>query len=166
MKKIKNKGFMLMETLVVSTFVVTTLTILFVQFQRINRNFDITFTYNTVNGLYATNNIHNFIKPDVPKIVEELDKSSVPYLDITSCPTYITSQEYCKALMTSLKVKKVLFTKEDITDLKENIKENTEIDQKLKDFIKYISDAKNDNYRLIVEFTDATYATLKLENEV
>ena len=51
MKKKNNKGFMLVETLIVATFLVTTLLFIYVQFNNITRTYDTSFRYNTVNGL-------------------------------------------------------------------------------------------------------------------
>ena len=58
----KNKmGFMLVETLIVSTLVSTILVVLFVQFNNIVKNFSKDFHYNNVSELYATQNIKKFI---------------------------------------------------------------------------------------------------------
>ena len=62
MKKIDNRGFMLTETLIVATFLVTTLLFLYIQFNNVTKTYDTSFKYNTVNGLYAVNNIINYIK--------------------------------------------------------------------------------------------------------
>ena len=57
-----NKGFILVETLLVSVFILTTLVFLFVQFRSIKKGFDDIFKYNTVTGMYAACNFSTYIK--------------------------------------------------------------------------------------------------------
>ena len=54
MKK-NEKGFVLLETLIVTTFVVSTLIFLYTQFSNIKTSYDASFRYNTVEGLYDAN---------------------------------------------------------------------------------------------------------------
>ena len=60
MKK-RNKGFMLIETLVVSTFIISTLIYLYVQFTNLKKSYDISFRYDTIPGLYSAKEIDKFI---------------------------------------------------------------------------------------------------------
>lgn len=60
MKKNKN-GFVLFETLVVASFVLGALIFLFAQFSNIKKNYEITFRYNTVPGLYNLKVLSNYI---------------------------------------------------------------------------------------------------------
>ncbi len=62
--KFNKKGFMLVETLVVTTLVSTILVTLYVQFSNIINNFNRTFKYNSSDNLYAVYNIENFIRND------------------------------------------------------------------------------------------------------
>ena len=50
----------MIEILVVSTFIISVFIYLFVQFRSINHSYQISFKYNTANGLYAVNNIKIF----------------------------------------------------------------------------------------------------------
>jgi len=61
MKKRNNLGFMLTETLIVSTFVTAALLYMFINFRLIYQNYNRTFSYNTVNSLYAVNQIEKYI---------------------------------------------------------------------------------------------------------
>lgn len=160
MKKIDNRGFMLTETLIVATFLVTTLLFLYIQFNNVTKTYDTSFKYNTVNGLYAVNNIINYIKSDG---IDTLKTSvnNVDYIDITECPdTYFTEQNYCNILIDTLKIKTVLFTKENLTTLKNN---RTALDQTMIDFVKFINYEEVEGYRLIIEFNDNTFASLKIK---
>ena len=61
MKK-NNKGFMLAEVFIVSSFVLGVLVYMFIQTNSIMRNFNRSFSYNTVSGLYITNEVAKYIK--------------------------------------------------------------------------------------------------------
>ena len=162
MKKMNNKGFMLSETLIVATFLVTTLLFIYVQFNKITKNYDTSFKYNTVNGLYATNNIINYIKKDgISNLKKELSQEGIEYVDMTSCSTdYFSEVNYCSVLIDNLNIKTVIFTNENLTKLKNT---ETSLDQTIIDFINYINFKQVDGYRVIIEFNDKSLASLKIK---
>lgn len=156
MKKINNKGFMLVETLVCATFIVGILTFIYVQFTNINQSYENSFKYNTVNDLYLTNQARIYIEQNG---VENLKNALInkDYIDITACPSeYLQEYDYCKQLMSDLNIKQIIFTK---ADLKNKLSED--ISANLFDFIKKVNLIK-EGYVLYVEFNDNTYATLKV----
>lgn len=160
MKKMNNRGFMLTETLIVATFLVTTLLFIYLQFNNVVKTYDTSFEYNTVNGLYAVNNIANYINSDGIDALKNAISSS-EYVNITSCSDiYFTETNYCQTLLENLKVKTVLFTKEDLTGLKNS---STDLDQTMIDFINYINYEKIEAYRIVAEFSDGTFASLRVE---
>lgn len=55
------KGFMLLETLVVSTFILGILIFLFIQLSTIKRAYDTSFRYNTITGLYHAKEFSKFL---------------------------------------------------------------------------------------------------------
>lgn len=165
MKKSNNKGFMLVETLIVSTFITGTLVFLFIQFRTINQGYDISFRYNTVNGMYAANNIKEYLLENGADAVgPAVDNASKQYIDITECTDlYLTENAYCLSLVTELNIKKVLVTNNDLSTLLPLLKNDASIDEELKDFIRYIAyDKGATNYRLIVQFNDNTFATVTI----
>ena len=62
MKKNRNKGFMLIETLLVSTFVLGAMTYIIMQFSALKRSYDNSFKYNTVVGLYGIQSLDEYAK--------------------------------------------------------------------------------------------------------
>ena len=61
MKKNNNKGFMLLETMIVSAFIITTLTFLYVQFSNLKKSYEESFKYDSIPELYKAkekNTIH------------------------------------------------------------------------------------------------------------
>lgn len=164
MKKSNKKGFVLAETIAVSTVVMTSLVIIYTQFVSINNSYNRSFKYNNVNNLYLVENVRNYITDgNLNKLVNALEESNSSYIDITSCPNnYFLEYIYCQTLFNYAGIKTILFTKEDLTDLKNNLT-NTNFNETMKEFITRISTSDEDNYRLIVEFTDDTFATLKIK---
>ena len=61
MIKNNNKGFVITEVLILSTVILGVLTLMYVQFKSVNRSYQYSFKYDTVEGLYLANNIVNYI---------------------------------------------------------------------------------------------------------
>ena len=162
MKKYDKKGFIFAETIVISTIIMASLVIIYSQFVSINNNYNRSFQYNNVNNLYLVQNIRNYISKDgLEELIEKLE--NVEYIDITSCSNeYFTEYIYCETLFKYSDVKTILFTREDLTNLK-NIISTSNYNETFKNFIKYINYTQEGNYRLIVEFNNETYATLKVK---
>lgn len=156
MKKYNNRGYMLVETLVATTVIVTTLLLLYVQFVNITNNYEEGFSYNSVNNMYAVSNIQKYILEDgYERLVTGLETNE--YIDITSCPaTYFTDRDYCLSLFSGLKVKQVLFTNEMVGNISFNVNDA------FKKFIKKIVYDDAEEYRILAEFEDATFGTMLL----
>ena len=65
MKKLNSSGFMLAETLIVTTFVAGILIFLFIQFTNLGKAYDDSYIYNTTEGLYALEDIKKYINTDL-----------------------------------------------------------------------------------------------------
>lgn len=161
MKKMNNKGFMLTEVLIVATFLVTTLLFIYIQFNNITRTYENSFKYNTVNGLYNAKNISNYISNDgIENLKTGLSQDDIEFINITDCSsTYFTETEYCSILMNASNVKTILFTNENLETLRNA---TTDLEQTLTDFINYINYEGTNEYRIIIEFNDNTFASLKI----
>ena len=159
MKKNNKKGFILAETIAVSVIIMTSLVIVYTQFVTLNNNYKSSFKYDNVNNLYLVNNLRDFIKNDgLDRLIQLVDNRE--YVDITSCPNYIFDEYlYCRLLIDNSNIKTVLFTKEDISELKNSI-DDTDYSQEMKNYVKKINNSTENSQRLIVEFNDETYATL------
>lgn len=152
------KGFMLAETLVVASFISVTLLFLFVQFRTVIKNFNESSKYNTVNALYVTNEIKNYLKEnDFQAITIELENSSKGYVDISSCTSvFFSDPVYCQELMRKANVNKVIYI---------SGKNPTIGSEFSKDFTRFMErniDDKEDIYYLFSEFQDGSYAVLKM----
>ncbi len=160
MRKLDKKGFMLTETLIVSTMLIAVLVILYVQFKNVTRSFYESFTYNTVGSSYNLYNAKLYIEQsNYSMIAEKLKNSS--YVDLTNCPgTYFTNTDYCETLFNKLGIKKLIMTNENLYDLTKN----NDFDSKFDDFLNNINYENKDGYHLVSSFNDGTYASIKVLN--
>ena len=61
MKK-NNKGFTILETLITSTLIISTLVFLYVQFSNLKKNYQESFEFNTVRGIHKAKELAKFYK--------------------------------------------------------------------------------------------------------
>ena len=169
MKKKNESGFMLVETLIVSTVILGTLVFLFVQFQTVNKSYSDSFQYNTVPDLYLANQIREYLNENnLDDIISYLQESDKDYLELTTCPEdLIKYPRYCNAFLKQWGVKTLLFTKARTDSLYNSLLVTRELDENLIQFIGKIKDKNSaDNlYRIIVFYEDKTFATLTISEE-
>ena len=156
MKKNSTKGFMLAETLVVTTFVAGILIYLFIQFTNLSQNYNDAYSYNTVEGLYSVRNIRDFIIKDVAALtsIDTIIENN-GYAEITNCDQF-TEKNYCLKLFELENIKEIFITNSNFDkDLFSTSNEG------FKKFIKKIKSQDNNKYRILVEFNDSTYTTIR-----
>ena len=135
MKKNSN-GFTILETLITSTLVISTLVFLYVQFNNLERNYDDSFRFNTVNGIHKA---------------KELSKYSISICLNESNDVYDILNIQNSYLMSDLKKSEIDFSKIQDT-----------CDEGCKRFIKRIKTDTND-IRLVVKYNDGTYASVLIK---
>jgi len=161
MKKNQKNGFMLIETLLVSTFVLGVLTYLFVQFSALKRNYDDNFKYNTVPALYGIKNMNQYITRYNGYNTLISNINSLGYTEFSCAQIKGTT---CTELVRNIKAKNIYLVKDNV--FKNNI--NTDIiifsnNDELYHFAKKINFKEEENsYHLIVEYTDNTYAEIAI----
>lgn len=149
MKK-NNKGFLLAEVFIVSSFVLGVLVYMFIQINSIMKNYNRSFSYDTIQGLYTANEIMNYLK---------MRDSN---LESNSCNNYQIinlNDEFGENIKKKANIKTIIIG--NTIYMKENIANDTSVTPKTKDYIKYINE-KN-NCILLLEFNDETYASLNTE---
>lgn len=130
MKKNDQKGFMLVETLVVTTFIAGVFIFLFIQFSNLNKSYKFSFKYDTVEGKYALEDVLDYLKNET-RFTSKIDlyMSSNEYIDITECSNDLfINVSYCKKLLSLENINKVIisnngFKPQEESQLSENIKE-------------------------------------------
>lgn len=156
MRKINNDGFMLAETLVVTSFVAGVLIFLFIQFTNISKNYEDNYTYNTVDSLYALEDIKDYLLEDsIAFSTIETELNNKDYINITNCSIF-ENNDYCLKLFEIENVDQVIVSKNNFN---KNNFENNDID--FLTFVKKISVKGNEKFRLIASFKNSTYATLR-----
>lgn len=160
MKKMNNKGFMLTETLIVSILLIIVLMTIYVQFKNVNGKVKNSFTYNTVSSLYNLYNVKLYLEQEkFSVIVAQLDE--LDYIDLSDCSEiYFDRKTYCSNILNSAGISKLIATRENLYSLIEE----APFDAKLNNFISSIDYETIDGYRLIAEYVDGTYASLKFLN--
>ncbi len=158
MKK-NNKGFTLVETLIVSAFVIGTLTYLFIQINNSITNYDIAFKYDAVNDVYNTNVIKNYIADN--GYIDLKNKMNNGYLDITDY--VIGNISYYELIKKNTNSKRILFVNENMIEIKKNLN-NTDFSEELK---RYISRYDNNTtlttgYIIIIEYNNDHIASLRI----
>ena len=114
MKKDSNKGFVLVETLIVTTFVAGVLIYLFIQFSNLSQNYEDSYKYNTVENLYSLRNIRDFILKDKIGFINNLEQvTSYGIVDITDCKNF-TETEYCLKLLELENIKQIFITNNNL----------------------------------------------------
>ncbi len=158
MKK-NSKGFTLVETLIVSAFVIGTLTYLFIQINNSITNYDIAFKYDAVNDVYNTNVIKNYIADN--GYIDLKNKMNNGYLDITDY--VIGNISYYELIKKNTNSKRILFVNENMIEIKKNLN-NTDFSEELK---RYISRYDNNTtlttgYIIIIEYNNDHIASLRI----
>ncbi len=169
MKK-NNKGFLMVETVVVSTFVMFVLIVLYIQFNALLVNYNKSYTYNTSNNIYNLSAIRDYLIENQGEgdtaLNHYLSSSKTPYIIIYSAETCnqsisLSNVSFCAELAHAGKFKTILYTNSDVSELKKYINENDNkvIKQKFKNFIAKINNIEYKN-RLIAEYEDNTFGTI------
>ena len=164
MKK-NSKGFMLIDTLIVSITVSAILIYLYFQFANVNDSYSKSFKYNNVEGLYAGADIKENILYSGKSAIYTATNANA-FVDLSDCSaTYYNNTDYCQLLYSTLDVKKVLITKSNLSSIKNAMKQTTNInsyDETLRELINKSPDT-SDGYQLFVEFNDGQCSVVWLK---
>lgn len=155
MKKTE-KGFVLAETLVVTTFVAGILIYLFIQFTNLNQKYKESFIYNTVEGLYALEDFKDYIEID--ETAFNYIKNSISnlyFIDISDCEIF-TNTSYCYDLLEYENIDKIIITNNKIES-----NAITGYSNNFTTFIKKIGSQGKEKYRIIASFKNNTFATVR-----
>ena len=170
MKKNNSLGFMLIETLLVSTFVLGVLTYLYMQFSALKRSYNDNFKYDTIPALYGIKNLHQYILNNGGYInimtddVKKLEPYKTDGYIEFSC-AHLDSATTCDSFIDGLEIQKIYLVNDNI--FKEKISTELSIlnsDDELYHFVKKINFDTEDenNYHLIVKYNDNTFSTINV----
>ena len=163
MKKINNRGFLLVETLVVATFCITVLVMLFLQFRTLIVNYNNSYKYNTVEGIYKLNTIKKYLNQNVN--TDGLTLNSHKYMVIgsnNSCDSSFTN--FCDDLVSNGNYKTLIFTNDDAGFLTAGNINSSDLSSGMKNFLKKLN--PSDKNRLVAEFKDGTFASIYFSSKM
>lgn len=174
MKKSKNslnnKGFMLLETLIVSTVILGTLVFLYVQFVNVKSSYEVSFKYNTVPGIFMANEIGNLIAESsaITKLPTVTNATNNYYysLDDQAASSFFTSTvetNMYKKMKSTINADYVLIVSDNLANFKDHLSggNGTVSEIFTPQFKKFILNLETDNtnkYRLIIQFSDPNNA--------
>lgn len=176
MKKLNNKGFVLAETIVVAVFVMTILTIIYVNFYPLIGEYEKREFYDDIDSKYDTYWFKRMIqsKEMLNESNWNLIKSNVVNYGYHQFGCNILNSDYvqlCNSYKNIIKAEKIYITRYNLDYsplltspvipankyFKKVVPNSTAFDQAFKDYILYLPDYKypsdtNGNYRVIIEF--------------
>ena len=163
------KGFLLAEALIVSTFVLTILIILFIQFSNLTNNYKNSYSHNNVEALYDLSSVATYLKNNKYDLSDQLTTEQPFVLVYSNGKCNMEAglvDTFCDEFMSEMGAKTIIYTYSDINPIQYyvNNNQNNYIGQKLREFISKI-DAKEvqNKGRLFAEFTNGTFSTLAFE---
>ena len=137
----------------------------------VKTNYDISFRYNTIPGLYQTKEITNYFNNYGHSTLSTiLDNSNNGYLNISASTSYFeinSNITLYKNLVNEIKAKTILFVNDDLSILKQYITNTSDdisgvIDEELKRYILRLTTDATNKYRIIIEFQNNTFASVMI----
>lgn len=150
MQKMNNKGFLLAESLITATFVLTVLIYLFSQFKNLMVEYKKNYQYNNVQDIYNLGSISKYINHNVISLTKE---------ELYNGDTSFSEYYFLDEMVTKMNIDYIIYTDSDLE--KVNM---SGYSQDLQDFIEKISRNKIvGKGRLIAKFKNGNFATIVTE---
>ena len=154
MKKMNNKGFALVETLIVSAFVMGIFSLMFTNFYPMIGEYEKRENYDDIDSVYKTYYLKNKIEQCFCHTPNNVINNVFPQSYITSL---VKNKDDChdslNAMANKFKVNKIILTNYNISDIKNSISIS---DSYFKDYVSslpdFTSNPKGLKYRIIVEY--------------
>ncbi len=160
-KKINNKGFMLAETLIVSLFVMSTFSMLYVNILPLIAEYETEQKYNTVEATYNTHWARKIILDGLGEdyFTKVIDNG---YLDVSDCFLYTRNnmEDWCGNYKTFDEINRIYLTTYSLEKFKNKVKSSTTDRREFKEYIDYLptysknsAKVNNNNYfHVIIEY--------------
>lgn len=169
MQKLNKKGFALVETLIVSVFVMTIFTIIYTNFFPMMGEYERREGYDDIDNIYKTYLIKKMIESkyftNTGKNEFTSISSSTPIKEYTSnCNQFTTDgASYCPILLKEVDSVKIYYAKYNLTELKNAIRNGNSsvsfLDSETREYIRTLpyytnsaNNPRNYTYRIIVEY--------------
>lgn len=162
MKK-NNKGFVLVETLVVTVFVMAVFSVIYINFYPLVGEYERREFYDDVDSKYGAFWMKRFIQDSSYSLTTfKGNVAGSKHYHVFSCSQLSAKQGLCENLRTKLHIKNVYITDYNLTQFKTVAAVEGGFSDSLKSYIDYLPEYKvaslnNANYRVIIEFERKTY---------
>ena len=158
MKK-NNKGFVLVETLVVTVFVMAVFSVIYLNFYPLVGEYERRESYDDVDSKYGSYWMKRFIQGEsYPFSAFTADVTNRRY-HVFSCDeiTAGKSRTLCTDLKGKLHIKNVYITDYNLANFKTVVSSSTAFSEEFKSYVEYLPEYRvaslnNANYRVLVEF--------------
>lgn len=132
MKKINNKGFGLVETLITTIFVMTIVSLVFVNFYPLIGEYSKREVYDDIDGKYAAYWIKTLIEDE--KFVPTLNNNYFEF----SCDNLSSRRSLCYSLKSKLNIDKIYITSCNISLFKSSISKNQGFSDGFLEYVNYL----------------------------
>lgn len=161
MGNLNRRGFALVETLVVSAFVMGIFTLLYTNYYPLIGEYEKRENYDNIDMVYKTDIIKKFIMKNKQKPLS-INAINQQLTTSKSFCKYFQSLQYpdqCTELWKVLKVNSILLTTYSLKERKEKIRGNSNISQSIKEYVDYLPNYDHNPYkytgRIIVEYKES-----------
>lgn len=164
--KCQKTGFVLVETLIVSVFIMTLLAALYANLFPVVAEYEKRTNYDSVSAKYVA---HWARKMILDKGRDNIYTLVDGYLDITDC-SYYSDATFCTNYKNANQVNKIYITPYSLTTFKNYVKTSGRFDRGFEEYIASLPDypSKAGVYRVIVEIVDqenavTSYGTIEVK---
>lgn len=157
------KGFMLVETLLVSLTIAGILVYMYSQFSTINSSYQRLYSYNNADNVYQVGAFREFMTRYTrgSSVYNSLTAKSI---NCNNMGLSIANREYCDAIYNAIGPKAIILTKGQFSEAAVlgtvTSKEDKAVLQK---FLKTVEQGSSSDYRLIILFQDNKVATAQFK---
>lgn len=156
MGNLNRRGFALVETLIVSAFVMGIFTLLYTNYYPLIGEYEKRENYDNIDMVYKTDAIKKFINKNRKSSTSELEP--LYYQNSSNFCKLWNNPDQCTEMWKVLKVKSILLTQYTIKNQKNSIKNKANISNGLKEYVEYLPDYSTNKYnykgRIIVEYEE------------
>lgn len=164
MKKLNNCGFALVETLVVSLFVMGIFSLLYTNYYPLIGEYEKREVYDNIDSVYKTDLIKKFIKKYRINLSNSLKNQPTGYTFFNDRNSFCSEigkegEEQCQSLLKKLDVSSILATNYDMKEVKKEIGNASSISNRMKEYVDYLPNYSTNQYkyrgRIIVEYKES-----------
>ena len=164
-KKINNKGFMLAETLIVSLFVLSVFSMLYINILPLVAEYEKYRNYNTVEATYRTHWARKIALDGLNDEIFNKVATNKSFYDITDCSLYTKTdkddmESWCNNYKYANDIEKIYLTSYSLENFKEAVSSSSVFSRSFKEYVDYLpiysknTTKANDNkyFHIIVEY--------------